>query len=235
MKLRIPSRRVNEGIKKTVRSKWSLATKTQLFALALLPRALTLSLMSAPSDNLFTQLHVDEPAVPTTLTFAPNSPLPLKFDVIAPTMQKGLSRADEERLVKTKQVAQKATTVSTPSAPALPEPSFEEKRVLVREIAQKHGIDWKLLESVWQIESGKRWKTAVNSSAGAVGPMQFMPGTWRGYGGGGDITYAPDALNAGAKLLAANGAASGNIVRALFAYNHAQWYVDKVQKIMNSI
>lgn len=118
--------------------------------------------------------------------------------------------------------------------------SFQEKRALAQAAAQQYGIDWKLLEAVWQIESGKRWQTAVQSSAGAQGPMQFMPGTWRAYAvdGNGDgvtsVTDARDAVYAGAKYLAANGAAT-NVDQALLRYNHAQWYVEKVKNIAATI
>ncbi|MBI2590079.1 lytic transglycosylase domain-containing protein [Candidatus Berkelbacteria bacterium] len=117
---------------------------------------------------------------------------------------------------------------------------FETKRALAQKAAAAYGLDWKIVEAVWQVESGKRWVTSVRSYAGAQGPMQFMPGTWRRYGvdgngdGAKDINHAEDAVFAGANYLAANGAAS-NIDRALLAYNHAQWYVDKVKKLAASI
>ena len=118
--------------------------------------------------------------------------------------------------------------------------SLEQKRALVQKAAAAYDIDWKMLEAVWQVESGKRWITAVRSYAGAQGPMQFMAGTWRHYAvdGNGDgaanINEAEDAVYGAAKLLAANGG-STNIDRALFAYNHAQWYVDKVKNVAASI
>ena len=154
-----------------------------------------------------------------------------------------MSRADDEAAQKAVAVAaakkkaaavQTVTTAGLTSTESTESPDLATKRALVQQIAANHSIDWKLLESVWQIESGKAWKTTVTSSAGALGPMQFMLGTWRHYGTG-DITYAPDALNAAASLLAANGASSGNIQQALLSYNHAQWYVDKVENIMASI
>ncbi|MBI4185591.1 lytic transglycosylase domain-containing protein [Candidatus Berkelbacteria bacterium] len=120
------------------------------------------------------------------------------------------------------------------------EASFEQKRALAQAAAAAYGIDWKILEAVWQVESGKRWQTTVRSSAGAQGPMQFMPGTWRTYAVDGnsdgtkDVHEAQDAVYAGAKYLAANGAAT-NIDRALLAYNHAQWYVQKVKQLAASI
>jgi Transglycosylase SLT domain len=72
------------------------------------------------------------------------------------------------------------------------------------------------------------------SSAGAVGWMQFMPATWAVYGvdADGDGTRDPadpdDAIHAAARYLSASGA-PGDWYRAVFAYNHADWYVQEVQ------
>jgi membrane-bound lytic murein transglycosylase B len=131
--------------------------------------------------------------------------------------------------------------VATQSGSYAPEPGLEGKRALVQQVAAAHGIDWKILEAVWQVESGKRWRTTVTSYAGARGPCQFMPGTWRAYAADGngdgikDVTYAPDCLHGSAKLLAVNGAAAGDVVRALLRYNNSMSYVHKVLSIAGSI
>ena len=71
------------------------------------------------------------------------------------------------------------------------------------------------------------------SSAGAVGWTQFLPSTWRQYGvdadgdGRADPNNAADAIFAAANYLRASGAPA-DWRRALFAYNHADWYVEKV-------
>lgn len=123
----------------------------------------------------------------------------------------------------------------------LPEPDLQGKRALVKRAAAAYGIDWKILEAVWQVETGKSWNTPVRSYAGAQGPMQFMPGTWKAYAvdangdGKAEINNAEDALYTGAHYLAAGGAADGNVDQALFNYNHAGWYVVKVKNIANSI
>jgi hypothetical protein len=71
------------------------------------------------------------------------------------------------------------------------------------------------------------------SSAGAIGWMQFMPATWARYGedadhdGRIDPSDPWDAIFAAAHYLASNGA-PGDWRRAIFAYNHADWYVDEV-------
>ena len=122
-----------------------------------------------------------------------------------------------------------------------PEPAFEAKRALVQKIADDKGIDPKILEAVWQVESGKSWNTARRSGAGATGPAQFMPGTFRKYGedydgdGVASITDAQDSLAAAANLLIANGLKDGKVRSALLAYNRADWYVKKVLKVAESI
>ena len=63
------------------------------------------------------------------------------------------------------------------------------------------------------------------SSAGAQGPMQFIPSTWGQYGNGGDINDDHDAILGAARYLKAAGA-PGNMQKALFAYNHSQAYVN---------
>jgi membrane-bound lytic murein transglycosylase B len=57
--------------------------------------------------------------------------------------------------------------------------------------------------------------------------MQFLPGTWRAYGLGGDVHDARDAILGAANMLRANGAPA-DLRRALFAYNRSTLYVDAV-------
>ena len=66
-----------------------------------------------------------------------------------------------------------------------------------------------------------------DSSAGAQGPMQFIPSTWDIYGRGGDITSNRDSIFAAARYLRATGAPS-DMARALRAYNNSARYVRAV-------
>lgn len=174
----------------------------------------------------------------STLTIDTTKPLMLVVEFQPVTITVGRSRAEVERL---KRLTTRPAVSPTTQPARSPEPDFAAKRALAQDVAAGYEIDWRLLEAVWQVESGKSWHTRVTSSAGAQGPMQFMPGTWRRYGidgdgdGAVDANNTYDALRGGARYLAANGAASGDIDRALFAYNHADWYVAKVKKIMNGI
>ena len=95
--------------------------------------------------------------------------------------------------------------------------------------------------------------------AGATGPMQFLGSTWRadtppmavpavgsptsstsaGYAADGDgdgfadVWNPADAIAGAARLLRANGAPT-DYSRAIFAYNHADWYVREVLALAES-
>jgi cell wall-associated NlpC family hydrolase len=89
-----------------------------------------------------------------------------------------------------------------------------------------YGIPWTVLAAIGEVESGDGENDGP-SSAGALGPMQFLPSTWTLYGDGGNIQDPADAIPAAARLLAANGA-PGHLQQAIFAYNHSSAYVTDV-------
>ncbi|MEK7202585.1 MAG: lytic transglycosylase domain-containing protein [Patescibacteria group bacterium] len=148
--------------------------------------------------------------------------------------------AKQAAAIEANRAATQAVTVSIASTETT-DPGMDVKRQWTQKAASTWNIDWKLLEAVWQVETGKTWYTSRGSSAGARGPLQFMPGTWRGYAqdGNGDgvknVNDARDSLFAAAKLLAVNGAASGNVDGALLRYNHSLAYVAHVKRIAASI
>ncbi len=96
----------------------------------------------------------------------------------------------------------------------------------------QYGIRWEILAAINEIETDYGRNLNV-SSAGALGWMQFMPPTWAAYGvdanrdGEKDPFNPVDAIFAAARYLNAAGAES-DIRKAVFAYNHADWYVDSV-------
>jgi hypothetical protein len=98
--------------------------------------------------------------------------------------------------------------------------------------AKAFGLRWQVLAAITQIESGFGCNMGP-STAGAIGWTQFMPDTWKGWGmdANGDGKASPynsvDAIFSTARYLRANGA-PGNYRRAIFAYNHADWYVNQV-------
>lgn len=100
--------------------------------------------------------------------------------------------------------------------------------------AQATHTPWQLLAAVHQVETNQSGSTSRRSSAGALGPMQFMPATFARYGLDGnhdgqiDITNLDDAMYAAGNYLAANGAGQGRYSAALYAYNHSSVYVTNV-------
>ena len=113
--------------------------------------------------------------------------------------------------------------------------------VLYEDAAQTcPGLPWSVLAGIGTVESdnGQSHLPGVHSagnSAGAEGPMQFLPATFAEYAAGPDKPLSPydpaDAIYTAAAMLCARGARGGSpagIENAVFAYNHAQWYVSEV-------
>jgi murein DD-endopeptidase MepM/ murein hydrolase activator NlpD len=96
----------------------------------------------------------------------------------------------------------------------------------------QYSVPWQVLAAINEIETDYGRNLSV-SSAGALGWMQFMPSSWEAYGvdANGDGVKDPynpvDAIFAAARYLKAAGAES-DLPRAIFAYNHADWYVQSV-------
>jgi murein DD-endopeptidase MepM/ murein hydrolase activator NlpD len=96
----------------------------------------------------------------------------------------------------------------------------------------EYGIPWEVLASINKIETAFGTNMGP-STAGALGWMQFMPSSWEEYGldangDGRKDPYNPvDAICAAAHYLKVAGG-SGDLYNAIFAYNHADWYVQEV-------
>jgi hypothetical protein len=112
--------------------------------------------------------------------------------------------------------------------------------VLYQRAGARYGLDWAILAGVGKVEcdhgrdpdSSCTKEGAVNS-AGAGGPMQFLAATFGQYGvapaGGAPDRWRPaDAIFSAANYLRASGA-PGDYDKAIFAYNHASWYVAEVK------
>jgi len=112
------------------------------------------------------------------------------------------------------------------------------------------GLPWSVLAAIGKVETnhGRSTLPGVQSGAnfaGAAGPMQIGIGgkagnTWGAYaidadGGGADVYNPVDAIFTAANYLCQNGADRGaNVAGAIFAYNHANWYVTKVLAIAST-
>ena len=127
-------------------------------------------------------------------------------------------------------------TFALSNPPAAPEQrSYAQLLSLWREAGAAYGVPWEVLGAINKIESNFG-RNMGPSSAGALGWMQFMPSTWERWGWDfdGDGVANPwdpdDGVYAAARYLAAAGAAE-DLPRAIFAYNHADWYVEDVLEL----
>jgi murein DD-endopeptidase MepM/ murein hydrolase activator NlpD len=103
---------------------------------------------------------------------------------------------------------------------------------IYKQAGHRYHVPWSVLAAINQIETDYGQNVSV-STAGALGWMQFMPATWQEWGVDADHDgyanpYSPqDAIFAAARYLEASGA-EHDLARAIFAYNHADWYVAEV-------
>jgi transglycosylase-like protein with SLT domain len=95
------------------------------------------------------------------------------------------------------------------------------------------GVGWNYLAAINLVETRFGSINGV-STAGAQGPMQFLPSTFAGYGQGGDIHAPRDSIMAAGRFLAASGFAN-NPDRAIYAYNHSNNYVRAVDQYASLI
>ena len=88
------------------------------------------------------------------------------------------------------------------------------------------GVAWEVLAAIHLVET-RMGRIRGTSTAGAKGPMQFLPATWGQYGAGGDIEDLSAASKAAARLLKRNGI-DRDPRAAVWSYNHSYAYVDAV-------
>ena len=91
---------------------------------------------------------------------------------------------------------------------------------------RRFGVAWEVLAAVMLIET-RMGRIVSRSSAGAQGPMQFIPSTWEAYGLGGDVHDEADAVIGAANYLRASGAPA-DYGEALYHYNPVDAYVTAV-------
>jgi hypothetical protein len=103
------------------------------------------------------------------------------------------------------------------------------------------GLPWSVVAAIGEVESS-HGRLVARSSAGAVGPMQFLPGTWKAYATDGDhngridVHDPADAISTAARLLCANGGGDREtLATAVWNYNHSWEYVAKVINVANQL
>lgn len=94
------------------------------------------------------------------------------------------------------------------------------------------GVPWQYLAAIHLVET-RMGRIRGTSTAGARGPMQFLPQTWERWGEG-DIESAHDSIRAAARYLKGHGAPA-DMQRALFAYNHSDRYVKAITNYAEQI
>lgn len=113
-------------------------------------------------------------------------------------------------------------------------PPKRELMAAYRAAEKRYGVDWEYLAAINFVETSFG-RIRGTSSAGAQGPMQFMPGTWDQYGEG-DVNDPGDAIMAAARYLDAMGFnRPGGKSRALWRYNNHNAYVRGVTHVAELI
>lgn len=147
--------------------------------------------------------------------------------IIRPKIPQTMSAFYDRNIDARRQLNAMAIVRNTlPAWTIIPPAPAEELLGYYRESEAASGVGWNYLAAINLVET-RLGSIAGDSTAGAQGPMQFMPSTWAAYGKGGDVRSPRESIMAAGRLLAANGFSS-NPGRAIFAYNHADEYVRAV-------
>ena len=136
-------------------------------------------------------------------------------------------------------------TSGVASAPAQPKPGAvndipRDYLALYQQAGLAYDVPWQLLAAIGKVESdhGRNPNAYHPNEAGAQGPMQFIPSSWARYRWASgnpspDVNNPRDAIFAAADYLRVAGAPQ-DLPRAIYAYNHAWWYVDMVLRQMHT-
>lgn len=140
-----------------------------------------------------------------------------------PAGLRGAARANIEAGAELAALTKPGTTL--PAWLIVPPPPAGELLSYYKLAEAQFGIGWQYLAAIHLIES-RMGRIRGESTAGAQGPMQFLPQTWARYGKG-DINDPREAVLAAGRYLKAAGAPQ-DMARALFAYNRSRRYVNAV-------
>ena len=148
--------------------------------------------------------------------------------LIRPRIPPSLSETYERNVDARRQLAAMASPKDTLPAWRIQAPApAEELLSHYRDAEVASGVGWNYLAAINLIETAFGRIDGV-STAGAQGPMQFMPSTFAGYAEGGDIDSPRDSIMAAGRYLAANGFAAQR-EHAIYRYNNAEQYVRAVE------
>ena len=147
-------------------------------------------------------------------------------DATLPRLAVPLRRASVDLLKAHQELYRLTPPLKTVTFKVGPAPPAATLLAYYREAERRFRVSWNVLAAVNFVES-KFGKLRNASAAGAQGPMQFLPATWRAYGLGGNVHDPHDAILGAANYLRASGAPR-NVRRALHAYNPSAAYVDAV-------
>ncbi|MGY4708180.1 transglycosylase SLT domain-containing protein [Mycolicibacterium sp. CBM1] len=149
--------------------------------------------------------------------------------IIRPRIPEPLTDAYDRNVDARRQLAALAQVRDTlPAWHIEPPAPADELLGYYRQAQAATGVDWSYLAAINLIETRLGSITGV-STAGAVGPMQFLPDTFAAYGEGGDIRSPRDSILAAGRYLAANGFLT-DPDHAVYRYNHADAYVAAVKQ-----
>jgi membrane-bound lytic murein transglycosylase B len=201
------------------------ATTTSTTAAALQPQPVP---AATSKDELIARFKMAKPGPEQQLAYRQLVVHPDWFDAAVaavPESKRAEVQANIKAEVELAALAPKNIT-KLPAWHIVAPPPAEELLADYRAADKAIGVPWQYLAAINFIES-RMGRIRGNSTAGAQGPMQFLPATWSQYGNGGDIQNPKDAVFAAARLLKHNGAPD-NMDNALFNYNRSPHYVAAV-------
>lgn len=147
--------------------------------------------------------------------------------IIRPRIPPWLLETYELNIDARRQLAAMATPKDTlPPWTIIPPVPADELLSYYHAAETETGVEWAYLAAINLIET-RLGSIQGLSTAGAQGPMQFLPTTFAAYGMGGDINSPYDSIMAAGRMLRANGFAADRD-SAIFSYNHSDRYVAAV-------